>query len=37
VEFLRALRKRCNEVGAVLIFDEIQASISASFASVCSS
>ncbi|KAG8747924.1 acetylornithine aminotransferase [Ceratobasidium sp. 414] len=23
-EFLRALRKRCNEVGAVLIFDEIQ-------------
>ncbi|CAE6424107.1 unnamed protein product [Rhizoctonia solani] len=25
-EFLRALRKRCDEVGAVLIFDEIQAS-----------
>lgn len=24
VEFLRALRKRCDEVGAVLIFDEIQ-------------
>ncbi|KAH9942552.1 acetylornithine and succinylornithine aminotransferase [Amylocystis lapponica] len=23
-EFLRALRKRCNEVGAVLIYDEIQ-------------
>jgi acetylornithine aminotransferase len=25
-EFLRALRKRCDEVGAVLIFDEIQVS-----------
>ncbi|KAG8958042.1 acetylornithine aminotransferase [Tulasnella sp. 419] len=24
VEFLRALRKRCDEVGAVLIYDEIQ-------------
>lgn len=24
VEFLTALRKRCDEVGAVLIFDEIQ-------------
>ena len=24
VEFLRALRKRCDEVGAALIFDEIQ-------------
>ncbi|KAL0949915.1 hypothetical protein HGRIS_009943 [Hohenbuehelia grisea] len=24
VEWLKALRKRCNEVGAVLIFDEIQ-------------
>ncbi|KAF8313073.1 acetylornithine and succinylornithine aminotransferase [Clavulina sp. PMI_390] len=24
VEFLRGLRKRCNEVGAVLIYDEIQ-------------
>ncbi|CAD6884041.1 unnamed protein product [Tilletia laevis] len=24
VEFLRALRKRCNEVGALLIYDEIQ-------------
>jgi hypothetical protein len=24
--FLRALRKRCDEVGAVLIFDEIQVS-----------
>ncbi|EFI27655.1 acetylornithine aminotransferase [Coprinopsis cinerea okayama7 len=24
LEWLRALRKRCNEVGAVLIFDEIQ-------------
>ena len=26
VEFLRALRKRCDEVNAVLIFDEIQVS-----------
>ena len=26
VEFLRALRKRCDEVDAVLIFDEIQVS-----------
>ena len=26
VEWLRALRKRCDEVGAVLIFDEIQVS-----------
>jgi acetylornithine aminotransferase len=25
-EWLRALRKRCDEVGAVLIFDEIQVS-----------
>jgi acetylornithine aminotransferase len=24
VEWLKALRKRCNQVGAVLIFDEIQ-------------
>ena len=28
VEFLRALRKRCDEVNAVLIFDEIQVSFS---------
>lgn len=28
--FLRALRKRCNEVGAVLIFDEIQVSCASS-------
>lgn len=27
-EWLRALRKRCNDVGAVLIFDEIQVNIS---------
>lgn len=27
-EFLRALRKRCDEVGAVLIFDEIQCGLS---------
>lgn len=27
-EFLRALRARCNETGAVLIYDEIQVSIS---------
>ena len=27
-EFLLALRKRCNEVGAVLIFDEIQCGLS---------
>ncbi|KAK9767676.1 acetylornithine aminotransferase [Basidiobolus ranarum] len=27
VEFLRALRKRCDEVGALLIFDEIQCGI----------
>ncbi|KIX06379.1 uncharacterized protein Z518_04355 [Rhinocladiella mackenziei CBS 650.93] len=27
-EFLQALRKRCNEVGAVLIFDEIQCGLS---------
>jgi acetylornithine aminotransferase len=26
VEWLKAIRKRCDEVGAVLIFDEIQAS-----------
>ena len=26
VEWLRALRKRCDEVGAVLIYDEIQVS-----------
>jgi acetylornithine aminotransferase len=26
-EWLRALRKRCDEVGAVLIFDEIQVSV----------
>lgn len=26
-EFLKALRERCNEVGALLIFDEIQAGI----------
>ena len=25
-EFLRALRERCNKVGAVLIYDEIQVS-----------
>lgn len=25
-DFLRALRKRCDEVGALLIFDEIQVS-----------
>jgi acetylornithine aminotransferase len=28
VEWLRALRKRCDEVGAVLIFDEIQVRLS---------
>ena len=27
-EFLRALRKRCDEVGAILIFDEIQCGLS---------
>jgi len=27
IEWLRALRKRCNEVGAVLIYDEIQCGI----------
>lgn len=27
-EWLRALRKRCDEVGAVLIFDEIQVHLS---------
>ena len=27
LEFLKALRKRCNEVGALLIFDEIQCGI----------
>lgn len=31
VEFLRALRKRCDEVGAVLIFDEIQVTLFLSF------
>jgi len=29
-EFLMALRKRCNDVGAVLIYDEIQVSCSSS-------
>ena len=28
VDFLRALRKRCDETGAVLIYDEIQACLS---------
>ena len=31
VEWLRALRRRCDEVGAVLIYDEIQVSVSLAF------
>lgn len=31
VEWLQALRKRCDDVGAVLIYDEIQVSFSPSF------
>lgn len=30
-EFLRALRRRCDEVGALLIFDEIQVRADATF------